>query len=123
MKKTATGVLSVLLASAAALLSGAAQAAGPPRFDGVDINVVTFTGPQIAEPLQRRAPDFEKLTRAQINLITVPLSALYTKLPTHSSRGPNSIQTGVFAPQWMIDYIAGGVLLRPASKVASSNEF
>ena len=36
MKKTATGVLSVLLASAAALLSGAAQAAGPQRFDGVD---------------------------------------------------------------------------------------
>ena len=25
-------------------------------YEGVEINVLTFTGPQIAEPLQRRAP-------------------------------------------------------------------
>jgi len=28
-------------------------------YDGVTVNVMTFTGPQIAEPLQRRAPDFQ----------------------------------------------------------------
>ncbi len=27
-------------------------------YEGVEINVLTFTGPQIAEPLQRRGPDF-----------------------------------------------------------------
>ena len=40
---------------------------------------MTFTGPQIAEPLQRRAPEFEKLTGAKINVITVPFSDLYTQ--------------------------------------------
>ena len=43
---------------------------------------MTFTGPQIAEPLQRRAPDFEKLTGAKINVMTVPFSDLYNKLLT-----------------------------------------
>ena len=27
-------------------------------YEGVEVNVLTFTGPQIAEPLQRRGPDF-----------------------------------------------------------------
>ena len=37
-----------------------AQVAQAGEFDGVTINIMTFTGPQIAEPLQRRAPDFAK---------------------------------------------------------------
>ena len=117
MKKTATGVLTVLLASAAALLSGAAQAAGPQRFDGVDINVVTFTGPQIAEPLQRRAPDFEKLTGAKIHVITVPFSDLYNKLLTDFATGTNSYDATVFAPQWMVDFIEPGYLEDLSQKV------
>jgi multiple sugar transport system substrate-binding protein len=44
-----------------ALALGAAQAQERP-FEGVEVNVLTFTGPQIAEPLQRRAPDFNELT-------------------------------------------------------------
>ena len=58
---------------------------------GVTVNVMTFTGPQIAEPLQRRAPDFEKLTGAKVNVITVPFSDLYQKLLTDWSSGTNSI--------------------------------
>ncbi len=57
-----------LLASASVLAlvaSGAtsvASAQGGGEFDGVEVNIVTFDGPQIAEPLQRRAPDFNELT-------------------------------------------------------------
>ncbi len=80
------------------------------EFDGVTINVMTFTGPQIAEPLQRRAPDFEKLTGAKVNVITVPFSDLYQKLLTDWSSGTNSIDAGVFAPQWMVDYVTPGLL-------------
>ena len=69
---------------------------------------MTFTGPQIAEPLQRRAPDFEKLTGAKVNVITVPFSDLYQKLLTDWSTGTNSIDAGVFAPQWMVDYVDAG---------------
>ena len=42
-----------------------ARRAGAEMFDGVTVNVMTFTGPQIAEPLQRRAPDFEEADRRQ----------------------------------------------------------
>ena len=41
--------------------SGSA-AAGGRQFAGVTVHLLTFNGPQVAEPLQRRAPDFEKLT-------------------------------------------------------------
>src|ERR1700716_1840493 len=57
-------------------------------FCGTTIRVVTFTGPQIAEPLQRRAPDFEKATGAKVQIITVPF----------------------FDPQWMGDYVPSGYL-------------
>src|SRR5215210_26154 len=99
------GVAALLTATA---IGSVANAAG--EFDGVTVNVMTFTGPQIAEPLQRRAPDFEKLTGAKVNVITVPFSDLYTKLLTDWSSGTNSVDAGVFAPQWMVDYIAGGLL-------------
>jgi multiple sugar transport system substrate-binding protein len=80
------------------------------KYDGVTVNIMTFTGPQIAEPLQRRAPDFKKLTGATINVITVPFSDLYTKLLTDWATGTNSIQAAVFAPQWMVDYVEPGYL-------------
>ncbi len=89
-------------------LAGPAAAQG--KFDGVTVNVVTFTGPQIAEPLQRRAPDFKKLTGATINVITVPFSDLYNKLLTDFATRTNSYDAMVFAPQWMADFIEPGFL-------------
>jgi multiple sugar transport system substrate-binding protein len=80
------------------------------KFSGVTVRVVTFTGPQIAEPLQRRAPDFEKLTGAKIEVITVPFSDLYQKLLTDFSTKTNSYDATVFDPQWMGDYVPSGYL-------------
>ena len=88
-------------------------------YDGVTVNVMTFTGPQIAEPLQRRAPDFEKLTGAKVNVITVPFSDLYTKLLTDWATGTNSVDAAVFAPQWMVDYVGPGYLEDLTDKVAA----
>ena len=97
-----------------ALAGGIALAAGGAhaqlKHDGVEATVMTFTGPQIAEPLQRRAPDFKKLTGATINVVTVPFSDLYNKLLTDFATGTNSIDGMVFAPQWMVDYIEPGYL-------------
>lgn len=95
--------MGALLASAAA----PAMAAG--QFDGVTVNIMTQTG-AIQEPLQRRAPDFEKLTGAKINIIAVPFSDLYQKVLTDWASGTNSVDAAVFAPQWMVDYVAGGYL-------------
>ena len=105
---------SVPPASAAGSPSAAAQ-----NFAGVTVNVLTFTGPQIAEPLQRRGPDFEKLTGAKINVVTVPFSDLYQKILTDISAGTNSYQAFVFDPQWMGDFVAPGYLLDVSDRVKS----
>ena len=110
----------VLMAGGAALLSlGAAGPATAGDYDGVTVNVMTFTGPQIAEPLQRRAPDFEKLTGAEVNVITVPFSDLYTKLLTDWATGTDAVDAAVFAPQWMVDYVGPGYLEDLTDKVAA----
>ena len=74
------------------------------EFDGVTVNLMTQTG-AIQEPLQRRAPDFEKMTGAKINIIAVPFSDLYQKVLTDWASGTNSVDAAVFAPQWMVDYV------------------
>ena len=111
--------MAAALSAACGAAGMALPAAAQMKYDGVTVNVMTFTGPQIAEPLQRRAPDFEKLTGAKINVITVPFSDLYKKLLTDWASGTNSIDAAVFAPQWMVDYIAGGYLEDLTDRVAS----
>ena len=103
MKRALTAV------AALALLAGAGGARAAGEFEGVTVNVMTQTG-AIQEPLQRRAPDFEELTGAKINVIAVPFSDLYQKVLTDWASGTNSVDAAVFAPQWMVDYIAGGYL-------------
>ena len=93
---------------ALALLGGAFAQDKP--YEGVEVNIVTFTGPQIAEPLQRRAPDFEELTGATVNVITVPFSDLYQQILTDVATGTNSYDGFVFAPQWIVDYANPGYL-------------
>ncbi|HKW59941.1 MAG TPA: extracellular solute-binding protein [Candidatus Dormibacteraeota bacterium] len=80
------------------------------KFSGTTVRVVTFTGPQIAEPLQRRGPDFERLTGAKIEVITVPFSDLYQKILTDMATKTNSYDAFVFDPQWMGDYATPGYL-------------
>ena len=79
-------------------------------YEGVEVNILTFTGPQIAEPLQRRGPDFTELTGAKINVIIVPFSDLYQKILTDAATGTNAFDAWVFAPQWMVDYVEPGYL-------------
>ncbi|MCY4223040.1 MAG: extracellular solute-binding protein [Thiotrichales bacterium] len=118
-KKLCRTTASVLLVGAAtcALVSGGAHAAG--EFDGVEVNIMTFTGPQIAEPLQRRAPDFNAATGAKINIVTVPFSDLYGKLLTDWASGTNAIDAAVFAPQWAVDYVVPGFLESLSQRVAA----
>jgi multiple sugar transport system substrate-binding protein len=103
-----SGLLLAGVSAICALASSFAAAQDKP-FAGVTVNVLTQTG-AIQEPLQRRAPDFEALTGAKINVIAVPFSDLYQKVLTDWASGTNSVDAAVFAPQWMVDYIAGGYL-------------
>lgn len=99
----------VMLTIAGVVTGNTVKAQGKP-FDGVSFNILTFTGPQIAEPLQRRAPDFEKATGASISVITVPNADLYQKMLTDASTGTNSYNAYVFAPQWVVDFAGPGYL-------------
>jgi len=107
------GRVLVVLLAAVGLLGTActnAQQNTSGKFNGITIRVVTFTGPQIAEPLQRRAPDFNKATGAKVEVITVPFSDLYQKILTDFSTKTNSYDAMVFDPQWMGDYVTPGYL-------------
>src|SRR5438128_11667364 len=100
----------VLGAVAIAACSSGTNNSSNNKFSGTTIRVVTLTGPQIAEPLQRRAPDFEKLTGAKVQVITVPFSDLYQKVLTDFATKTNSYDATVFDPQWMGDYVPPGYL-------------
>jgi multiple sugar transport system substrate-binding protein len=91
-------------------------------YEGVEIDVLTFTGPQIAEPLQRRGPDFEALTGAKVNVTIVPFSDLYQKILTDAATGTNAFDAWVFAPQWMVDYIVPGYVEDLTDRVANDPE-
>src|SRR5512133_3913923 len=86
------------------------QGTGADRHKGVEVTVLTFTGPQIAEPLQRRAPDFARATGAKVNVVTVPFADLYDKVLTDLATGTNSYDAFVFDPQWMGDFVPPGYL-------------
>jgi multiple sugar transport system substrate-binding protein len=107
--------------TAALLATAAAPALAAGQFDGVTVNVMTQTG-AIQEPLQRRAPEFEKLTGAKINVIAVPFSDLYQKVLTDWASGTNSVDAAVFAPQWMVDYVAGGYLEDLGGRIAKDKD-
>jgi multiple sugar transport system substrate-binding protein len=113
--------LAVAVLLVAAWSSGGSKKSAKP-FDGVTVNVVTFTGPQIAEPLQRRAPDFGKLTGAKINVITVPFSDLYDKILSNVATGTNSYDAFVFDPQWMGDFVPPGYLEDLTSRVRADKK-
>jgi multiple sugar transport system substrate-binding protein len=91
----------------------------PLPYEGVEINVLTFTGPQIAEPLQRRGPDFTELTGATVNVTIVPFSDLYQKILTDVATGTDSFDAWVFAPQWMVDYIVPGYVEDLTERIAA----
>jgi len=92
----------------AAAEAPAADAAAPAG--DITIDVLTFTGPQIAEPLQRRGAEYVEMHGVQVNVTVVPFSDLYQKILTDLSTGTNAFDVYVFAPQWMVDYVEPGYL-------------
>jgi multiple sugar transport system substrate-binding protein len=88
----------------------------------ITIDVLTFTGPQIAGPMQRRGAEFAEKTGIQVNVTVVPFSDLYQKMLSDLSTGTNAFDVYVFAPQWMVDYIEPGYLLDITDWVAANEE-
>ena len=89
------------------------------KFKGVNVNILTFNGPQVAEPLQRRAPDWEKLTGGHVNVVAVGFQTIYDKALLDASTGTNAFDAYVFDPQWMGDFTGPGYLLDLTDRVKS----
>jgi multiple sugar transport system substrate-binding protein len=88
-------------------------------FEGVTVNVISFAGPQVTEPLLRRGPDFEELTGAHIEVTTVPFAELYTSILTDQTTGTNSYDAFVMSPQWNADFVAAGIMEDLTDRVAN----
>ena len=99
--------------------ASAAASASTGQFDGVTVNLLTFNGPQVAEPLQRRAPAFEAATGARINVVAVGFQEIYDIALLDASTKTNSFDAYVFDPQWMGDFVGPGYLEDLTSKVQS----
>ena len=129
----AAAITSVMLATACATAAspspssptGSTPASAPAsgstggQFAGVTVNLLTFNGPQVAEPLQRRAPDFEKLTGAKVNVTAVAFQELYDKAILDLSTNTNSYDAFVFNPQWLGDFTGPDYLEDLTSRVTS----
>jgi multiple sugar transport system substrate-binding protein len=77
---------------------------------GVTVNILSFVGPQVTEPLLRRAPDFEAATGANIEVTTVPFDEIYSTILTDQTTGTNSYDAFVYSPQYNADFVAAGIL-------------
>lgn len=88
-------------------------------FEGITVNILSFAGPQVTEPLLRRGPDFEELTGANVEVTTVPFAELYTSILTDQTTGTNSYDGFVMAPQWNADFVAAGILEDLTERVAN----
>jgi multiple sugar transport system substrate-binding protein len=102
--------------SSAPAPSGPAASQGD-KFKGVNVNILTFNGPQVAEPLQRRAPDWEKLTGGHVNVVAVGFQTIYDKALLDASTGTNAFDAYVFNPQWLGDFTGPGYLLDLTDRV------
>jgi multiple sugar transport system substrate-binding protein len=118
---TASPEASAPAASAPAETSApaASETAAGQQFAGVTVELLTFNGPQIAEPLQRRAPDFEALTGAKINVVAVGFQEIYDKAILDLSTNTNSYDAFVFNPQWLGDFVGPGYLEDLSGRVAN----
>jgi len=88
-----------------------------PDFTGTTINVVTFSGPPIAEPLQRHATEWQQLTGGKVNITTFPFGDLFQKEATDLSTGTNAYTLYTMASVWLGSFAGQGYFQDLSSQV------
>ena len=115
-------------ASASANASASASSAASPSasgsaaakdFSGVTVNVITFTGPPIAEPLQRHALEWQQMTGGKVNITTAPFSDLFQKEATDLSTGTNSFTIYTMSSSWLGSFAGQGYFQDLSSVIPS----
>ncbi len=84
---------------------------------GVTVSLLTFNGPQVAEPLQRREPAYECKTGNKVNVDAVGFQDIYDLALLDAATGTNRFDAYVFDPQWMGDFVGPGYLEDLTDKV------
>ena len=121
----AAAIIPILVLTACATAASPSPAASGPagtKFAGISVNILTFNGPQVAEPLQRRAPDWQQLTGGHVNVVAVGFQTIYDKALLDASTGTNSFDGYVFDPQWLGDFVGPGYLLDLSDRVTADTQ-
>ncbi len=101
MATTAVGAV-MALTPAAILADG--------HYDGVVVNIMTRPGPVIAGRMVDRGKEFKAMTGAEIRVAEVPFAELFQKILTDWATGTRSIDVGVFASGWGVEYVSAGLV-------------
>jgi multiple sugar transport system substrate-binding protein len=83
------------------------------------LDVLTFRGPQIAEPLLRRAAEFRASTGVDVRVHTVPFRELYPLMLEDLRSQSQKYQVYVFVSQWLTDFAAPGFLVDLDARIAA----
>jgi multiple sugar transport system substrate-binding protein len=121
----AAAIIPILVLTACTTAASPSPTASGPagtKFAGISVNILTFNGPQVAEPLQRRAPDWQQLTGGHVNVVAVGFQTIYDKALLDASTGTNSFDGYVFDPQWLGDFVGPGYLLDLSDRVTADTQ-
>lgn len=104
----------------AAPASAAGGAEDASRFQsGLAVDVLTFSGPEIAEPLLRRAIEFRARTGVDVRVHTVPFRDLYPIMLDDLRSQSQKYQAYVFVSQWLTDFAAPGFIEALDARIAA----
>ena len=102
--------------------SGAGDAWTAPLQSGLAVDLLTFGGPQHAEPLQRRAVEFRARTGVDVRVHAVEFRELYPTMLDDLRSQSQKYQAYVFVSQWLTDFAAPGFLDQLDARVAADAE-
>jgi multiple sugar transport system substrate-binding protein len=88
-------------------------------FRGRVVDVLTFEGPQILEPLERRAAELRARTGVEVRVTGVPFRKLYQTMLDDLRSQSQRYQVYVFASQWLPDFAAPGFLENLDPRIAA----
>jgi multiple sugar transport system substrate-binding protein len=109
-------------AASAAATAGDTDASSARFQTGLTVDVLTVRGPQIAEPLLRRAAEFRARTGVDVRVHTVPFRELYPLMLDDLRSQSQKYQAYVFVSQWLTDFVAPGFLAELDARIAADPE-
>lgn len=103
------------------LLAGVAHAQDRP-YEGVTLTIITQSPPYIAKPVQMFAPEWEEMTGAEIDLVTVPFGELYQQTMSSFTLGAGRYDIVIFASAWMGDFAGNEYIVDITDRVNADED-